>query len=126
MRNPDVTSAADQTSWALHIPAVSGTYHFINRERIARMKTGAILINTARGSLVDTQALSEALHTRHLAAAGLDVVEPLDDAEGGTALPNTIVTPHIAYNSREAIRRISDITLHNIRDYLLKRAGECR
>ncbi len=102
----------------LHIPAAPATRHFINRDRIALMKKGVIIINTARGSLIDTRALAVALRTGQVAAAGLDVVEPVSDAEWGTALPNTVVTPHIAYNTREAIRRISGITLGNIREWL--------
>lgn len=112
----DVLSQADIVT--LHIPATPATRQFINDERIAAMKPGVILINTARGSLIDTAALSRALHSGQVAAAGLDVIEPVSDAEGGTALPNTIITPHIAYNTREAIRRISDITLDNIRRWL--------
>lgn len=107
----------------LHIPATPATRHLINQQRLAAMKPGVILLNTARGSLVDTAALSRALHSGQVSAAGLDVVEPASDAEGGTALPNTIVTPHIAYNTREAIRRISDITLDNIRRWLRDRGG---
>jgi D-lactate dehydrogenase len=107
----------------LHIPATPATRHFINDERIAAMKPGVILLNTARGSLVDTAALSRGLHSGQVAAAGLDVIEPASDAEGGTALPNTIVTPHVAYNTREAIRRISDITLDNIRRWLRDHGG---
>lgn len=107
----------------LHIPAVPGTYHFINRGTIAAMKPGVILINTARGSLIDTAALAEALRSGHVAAAGLDVVDTPNDAEWGAALPNTVITPHIAYNTREAIRRISDITLHNIRKALTDITG---
>jgi D-lactate dehydrogenase len=107
----------------LHIPAAPATRHFINQQRLAVMKPGVILLNTARGSLIDTAALSRALHSGQVSAAGLDVVEPASDAEGGTALPNTIVTPHIAYNTREAIRRISDITLGNIRRWLRDHDG---
>jgi D-lactate dehydrogenase len=107
----------------LHIPATPATRHFINERRLAAMKPGVILLNTARGSLVDTAALSRALHSGQVSAAGLDVVEPASDAEGGTALPNTIVTPHIAYNTREAIRRISNITLDNIRRWLRDHGG---
>jgi len=107
----------------LHIPATPATRHFINERRLAAMKPGVILLNTARGSLIDTAALSRALHPGQVAAAGLDVVEPASDAEGGTALPNTIVTPHIAYNTREAIRRISNITLDNIRRWLHDQDG---
>lgn len=54
---------------------------------------------------------------------GLDVLEPASDAEGGTALPNSLVAPHIAYNTRDAIRRISVITLDNIRQWLRSHAG---
>jgi D-lactate dehydrogenase len=112
----EVLSHADVIT--LHIPATPATRHFISDERLAMMKPGVILINTARGSLIDTAALSRALYSGQVSAAGLDVIEPASDAEGGTALPNTIITPHIAYNTREAIRRISDITLDNIRRWL--------
>jgi D-lactate dehydrogenase len=107
----------------LHIPAIPATRHFINEQRLAAMKPGVILLNTARGSLVDTAALSRALHSGQVSAAGLDVFEPASDAEGGSALPNTIITPHIAYNTREAIRRISDITLDNIHRWLRDHGG---
>lgn len=63
-------------------------------------------------------ACSVSLGQGQVSAAGLDVVETESDAEAGPALPNTIVTPHIAYNTRAAIRRISDITLGNIRGWL--------
>lgn len=109
----EVLAQADVVT--LHIPATAATHRFINEQRLAAMKPGVILINTARGSLVDTAALSRALHSGQVSAAGLDVVEPTSDAEGGTVLLNTIITPHIAYNTHEAIRRISDITLDNIR-----------
>lgn len=114
---------AQSDAVTLHIPATPATRHFVNEQRLAGMKPGVILINTARGSLVDTAALSRALHSGQVSAAGLDVVEPASDAEGGTALPNTIITPHIAYNTREAIRRISDITLDNIRRWLRDHGG---
>jgi D-lactate dehydrogenase len=112
----EVLSQADVIT--LHIPATLATRHFISEQTIAAMKPGVILINTARGSLVDTTALSRALHSGQVSAAGLDVVETDSDADAGIALPNTIITPHIAYNTREAIRRISDITLDNVRRWL--------
>lgn len=102
----------------LHISATTATRHFISEQTLAAMKPGVILINTARGSLVDTAALSRALYSGQVAAAGLDVVESASDVDAGTPLPNTVITPHIAYNTREAIRRISDITLENIRRWL--------
>lgn len=103
---------------SLHVPATPATRHFINAERIAAMKPGVIIINTARGSLIDTAALGRALYSGQVAAAGLDVIETTDDAEGPMSMPNTIITPHVAYNTREAIRRISDITLGNVRRWL--------
>lgn len=112
----DVLARADIIT--LHIPATPATRHFISEQAIAAMKPGVLLINTARGSLVDTAALSRALHSGQVSAAGLDVVEPASDADAQIALPNTVITPHIAYNTREAIRRISDITLDNIRRWL--------
>jgi D-lactate dehydrogenase len=112
----DMLAQADVIT--LHIPATPATRHFISDERLAAMKPGVILVNTARGSLVDTAALSRALHSGQVSAAGLDVVELGSDAEGRIALPNTVITPHVAYNTREAIRRISDITLDNIRHWL--------
>lgn len=54
------------------------------------------------------------------------MIESVSDAEGGTALPNTVITPHIAYNTREAIRRISDITLHNVRRWLTESGESAR
>jgi D-lactate dehydrogenase len=104
----------------LHIPATPATRHFISEQVIAAMKPGVILINTARGSLIDTAALSRALHSGQVSAAGLDVAETGTDADAGISLPNTVITPHVAYNTREAIRRISDITLDNIRRWLSK------
>jgi len=69
----------------LHIPVTPATRHFSNDERLAAMKPGVILINTARGSLIDTAAMSRALHSGQVSAAGLDVVEPASNAEGSTA-----------------------------------------
>lgn len=100
----------------LHVPGTPSTRHMINAERLRQMRTGAYLINTARGSLVDTEALRDALLSGKLAGAGLDVVDwPHDDA---LPLPHTIITPHAAYNTREAVRRITDVTIKNIRDFL--------
>lgn len=118
----DLLGQADVVT--LHIPATPATYHFIDRGRLAQMKEGVILLNTARGTLIDTAALSEALRGGHVAGAGLDVVEQLSNAEWGAVLPNTVITPHIAYNTREAIRRISDITLDNIHKWLSEQ-GRC-
>lgn len=81
----------------LHVPLLDSTRHMIGAEEIARMKQGAILINTARGGLVDDRALAEAVRAGKLAGAGLDGVErePLPADDELLADPNIIVTPHV-------------------------------
>lgn len=120
----------------LHIPALESTYHLLNHEKFALMKPGAILINTARGSLVDTEALLWALKTRRLSAAALDTVEGEEllaqeagqqNVSGREKLvqllqqlqnhPDVVITPHIAFNSKEALRCILDTTIANIRAF---------
>ena len=88
----------------MHLPLTDETRGLINAETIAGMKPGAILVNTARGPLVDLDSLADALADGRLSGAGLDVfdVEPLDPARI-EAIPNLIVTPHMAYYSEEAL-----------------------
>jgi D-3-phosphoglycerate dehydrogenase len=90
---------------SLHVPATPETRHLIGRAQLARMKPTAYLVNTARGALVDEQALSEALAAGRLAGAGLDVQQqeppPLDQAPWND--PRVIVTPHAAFVSRESL-----------------------
>ncbi len=83
---------------SLHCPATPETTHLINRETIGRMKEGALLINTARGALVDEKALHEALSTGRLGGAGLDVFEdePTDQDNPLFSLENVVVTPHLS------------------------------
>jgi D-lactate dehydrogenase len=132
----------------LHAPALPSTVHLINRERLGMMKRGALLINTARGALVDTDALLWALDEGILAGAGLDVLEgeeliseerellasegrPASEEQLRTLLrnnlllrrPNVVVTPHIGFDSREALQRILDTTVANIAAFV---AGEPR
>lgn len=96
---------------SLHLPLAPGTRHLIGAEELSRMKPSAVLINTARGGLIDEAALLAALQANRLAGAGLDVSEAEDDAgltpirRAVAALPNAIVTPHIGGNSREALAR---------------------
>ncbi|MGH9602383.1 MAG: NAD(P)-dependent oxidoreductase [Terriglobales bacterium] len=122
----------------LHVPHLAATHHLMNRDRLFRMKPGALLINTARGGLVDTAALIEALHTGRLGGAALDVLEEegaiREDRElllyghpGESQLramlnrhmlirtDNVIVTPHNAFNTQEALDEIVRITAENIR-----------
>ena len=120
----------------LHCPLTEKTFHLLGREQFARMKTGSVLINTARGGLVDTDALVEALEAGKLSGAGLDVLEgeelikeekqllhePPDVERLRTAVRNRVLlsrenvvfTPHNAFNSREALIRILEVTLANL------------
>lgn len=128
----------------LHVPASPTTHHLINRETLGLVKRGALLINTARGSVVDTDSLIWALDEGILAGAGLDVLEgeeylneeshllaaPQAQETLRTLLtnhilmhrPNVVITPHIAFNSREALARIVETTVDNIGAYLEGRA----
>lgn len=125
---------------SLHIPYNEHTHHLINRENIGGIKKGAYLINTARGAVVETDALVEALRSGNLAGAGLDVLEEEGDLADETTLlasphpreeelrttlenhylidhPRVIVTPHLAFNTTEAVARILDTTIENIRKF---------
>lgn len=90
----------------LHCPLTEDTKHLINREKIALMKSTAILINCARGPVVDYEALAEALHAGKIGGAGIDVYEmepPIPADHVMLHTPNTIVTPHIAFASEESM-----------------------
>jgi D-3-phosphoglycerate dehydrogenase len=102
----DVLSQSDVLT--LHCPATAQTRKMINREAIARMKPGAILVNVARGALVDTPALVEALQSGHLAAAGLDVFDPEPPPADSPLLKmdNVVVSSHLAAVSARAITQL--------------------
>ncbi len=124
----------------LHAPYNKHTHHLINRDNIREIKRGAILINTARGGLVDTEALLTALENKILAGAGLDVLEGEETIYEESALlgdalnperlrraiqnhvilkhPNVVFTPHNAFNSQEALERILDTTATNITSFI--------
>ncbi len=130
-----VLSTADIVT--LHVPATPDTHNLLSEREFALMKDGAIVINTARGSLVDVRALIRALRNGKVAAAGLDVLpgEPaireetelisstfcdrsdLRDLLADHVLlrmPNVVITPHSAFNTHEALGRIIDTTVENI------------
>ncbi len=124
----------------IHVPYLKETHHLVNREFISHMKRGAILINTARGGIVDTEAMVEGLRSGVIGGVGLDVLEE----EGGVQdeisfmfnghpgekelrtvlanhilmeLPNVIITPHNAFNTIEARQRIFRTTAQNIKAF---------
>ena len=107
---------------SLHIPLNDATRHLIDKTALMLMKPSAILINTARGGVVDHDALAEALRNNHLAGAAIDVFpdEPAskEDLTMFTGLDNIILTPHIAGLTVEANARVGTITAHNIRRHL--------
>lgn len=101
---------------SLHLPANSGTRGLINSSVLQRMKRGAWLINTSRGALIDEADLVEALATRHIGGAALDVYEnePLESGHPLLTLPNVILGSHNASNTHEAVARASDETIGNL------------
>jgi D-lactate dehydrogenase len=125
---------------SLHCPYTPRTHHLINLKNIGYIKRGALLINTARGGLIDPAALTQALDEGIVAGAGLDVLEgeellkderqilaqPLAQDKLRTLLlnhsllnrDNVVITPHIAFNSLEAVRRILTTTVDNVQAFL--------
>lgn len=105
---------------ALHCPLFPETEGIINRETIAKMKDGVILLNNSRGPLVVEQDLADALNSGKVYAAGLDVVstEPIREDNPLLKAKNCIITPHISWAPRESRQRIMDTAVENIRAYL--------
>lgn len=103
---------------SLHVPLTDGTRHLIDADALRRMKQTAIVINTARGGVVDEAALIDALKAGRLGGAALDVfeAEPLDAAAGAAFddVPNLILTPHVAGVTNEGNVRVSDVTVTNV------------
>ena len=104
----------------LHCPLFPETAGIINRENIAKMKDGVILINNSRGGLVNEQDLADALNGGKVLAAGLDVVstEPIRDDNPLLTAKNCLITPHISWAPKEARQRILDCTAENLRAFL--------
>ncbi|GAA6733830.1 D-glycerate dehydrogenase [Thermus oshimai] len=109
----DLIREADILS--LHTPLTPETHRLMDRRRLFSMKKGAILLNTARGALVDTEALVEALRG-HLFGAGLDVTdpEPLPPGHPLYALPNAVITPHIGSAGARTRARMAEVAVENL------------
>lgn len=121
----ELLRAADVLS--LHCPLTSATRGLIGARELTLMKPTALLINTARGGIVDESALMHALRSERLGGAGVDVLTEEPPRHGNPLLlhklPNLIVTPHVAWASREARQRLVDQIVENIRAFL---AGQPR
>jgi len=107
---------------SLHCPLTPATRGLVSRERLARMKADAVLINTARGALVDTRALADALKSGRIGGAGIDVLEREPPPPGhpllDPSIPNLILTPHVAWAAREARQRCLDELALNVESFL--------
>jgi D-specific alpha-keto acid dehydrogenase len=116
----------------LHTPLTAETHHLLDRDRIARMKRGAVVVNTGRGPLLDTEALTSALESGRLGGAALDVLEGEEgifytdrrtEAAGSEALlrlqslPNVLISPHTAYYTGHALRDTVENSLVNCLDF---------
>lgn len=115
----ELLSTSDIVS--LHVPQTPETTGMIGKDQIALMKSSAVLINCARGPIVDSQALADALNEERIAGAGIDVLEmepPFPADHPLLNAKNTIVTPHVAFASNEAMQKRAVIVADNIASYL--------
>lgn len=113
LKNADVVS--------LHTPLTPSTRHLIGKEELEKMKPTAFLINTARGPVVDTDALVEALKNGRIAGAALDVFDqepPLPKDSPVFEAPNTLLTPHMGFDSEESMQIRSEIAFGNLQNWL--------
>lgn len=108
--------ASEADVMTLHLPATDQTRQMMNAEVFSKMKSSAILINTARGELVDEEALYEALVNGEIAAAAQDVYskEPPEEGDPLVALPNFILTPHLGAFTQEAVERMAITSTKNL------------
>lgn len=112
---PDILAKSDIVS--VHVPLTPGTKHLIGKNELTLMKPSAVLINTARGPVVDNVALAEALCTNRLAGAGIDVYDMEPPIPQDTPLlkaPHTILSPHIGFDTKEAMTARADMAFDNL------------
>ena len=115
----ELLAQADVVS--LHVPLTDETRVMIGAEELALMKKTAVLVNTARGPVVDTKALADALNSGRIAGAAIDVFDaepPLDADEPLINAKNTVVTPHVAFATDESMIKRAEIEFRNIADFI--------
>ena len=120
----DLLAESDVVS--IHLKLSDESRGLLNRERIGKMKPGAILINTARGEIVDEQALFDTLREKRLAGAGLDVfsIEPLPASSPLRTLPNVLLTPHIGWQVRDVLQEFVEIAADQLDAWLNHRLAD--
>jgi glycerate dehydrogenase len=118
-----ILEASDVIS--LHVPLTSETSNLIGTRELARMKPNCLLINTARGGLVDEQALSDALRQGQIGGAGFDVLSVEPPHSGNPLLqlnlPNFVLTPHVAWASAQAMQALADQLIENLESFVARR-----
>ena len=106
---------------SLHVPLTPETRGLINADKLKLMKENAVLINTARGPVVDSDALANALENKEIFAAGIDVFEaepPIQPTHPLLSAPNVVATPHVAFATKEALEKRGFIVLQNVKQWL--------
>jgi glyoxylate reductase len=116
MRVDKATLLAESDFVSLHVPLDGSTRHWLGRAELAAMRRGAMVVNTARGAVVDPEALAEALASGHLGGAALDVTEPepLPADSPLLKLPNVLLAPHIASASHATRGRMASMAVDNL------------
>lgn len=122
---PTLFSTADAIT--LHAPLTPATHHVVNAERLKLMKPHAVVVNTARGALIDTEALQESLAQRAIGGAAMDVFEqePLPANSRLREFPNVVLTPHAAWYSAESAARVQELAADEVDRYLSGRPPRC-
>jgi glycerate dehydrogenase len=121
VRQADIDTVFEKSDvLSLHCPLTKENHKLVNRERLSLMKKTAFLINTARGSLIDEEALSDALNKNQIAGAGLDVlsVEPPPEDNPLLRARNCTITPHIAWATKSARERLLNTVVENIKGFV--------
>lgn len=106
---------------SIHLPLTKDTKHFIDKDKLSLMKKDAILINTARGGIIDNEALAEALKKSEIAGAGIDVFDmepPLPEDYPLLSAPHTVLTPHVGFDTEEAMERRAAIVADNLKSFV--------